>query len=368
VEGITTVKVPRLILVFFFGLIVSLAPLKAQVVIDKIQTSQANPGAKTTLILRGKGFLKMEHIKVRIDNFDVSVLGDPIIESDSVAKIKILIPSWIQPQTSHKITVRVSGKGFARWTQLKPLAIEEQNPPEMNRTLQPVPLPNLQPQPFAKIEILPQAGEATTAGVPTLINFDTTSVNSPVTRIINIHNAGTAPLKLTNPELPEAFKLLTAFPLNLQPGRTAPLVVQLKAETANSFNGTLQFNSNVDDQNPFFLRLQGTVSPLPLPLPPSPWPFGTYTNIIILIVTIIAFIFVSLFLAKNIFFKIKPVKDLGSQQIQQNKLIKSDSVLQIEPFFDYGEPVVEVKGPLIREKKKTNRMDLFRERAKLSLK
>jgi gliding motility-associated-like protein len=109
------------------------------------------------------------------------------------------------------------------------------------------------------------------------VNFGTTPVGTPVVRTFTIRNTGTATLTVgTLAALPAGFDLVGTFPTGtIAPGGSATFQLRLMAATAGSFSGTVSFDNDDSDENPFTFAVSGTVgtSPSPTPTPtPSPAP------------------------------------------------------------------------------------------------
>ncbi|MFQ3632235.1 choice-of-anchor D domain-containing protein [Roseiflexus sp.] len=101
-------------------------------------------------------------------------------------------------------------------------------------------------------------------GQPTVIEFGSTTVGTPLTRVFTIRNAGTAPLSLGALTLPAGFSIVGSFPTGpVAPGATVTFTVQLTATAPGTFSGQLSFANNDADENPFNFPIRGVVNSLP---------------------------------------------------------------------------------------------------------
>ncbi len=104
------------------------------------------------------------------------------------------------------------------------------------------------------------------------VNFGTTPVGTPVVRTFTIRNTGTAALTVgTLAALPAGFDLVGTFPTGtIAPGSSTTFQLRLTAATAGNFSGTVSFDNNDSDENPFTFAVSGTVSTAPTPTPAPP--------------------------------------------------------------------------------------------------
>jgi hypothetical protein len=100
------------------------------------------------------------------------------------------------------------------------------------------------------------------------LSFGSTSTNVAVDKQLTIRNVGTFNLTLTplaSSSLPAGYTLVTNFgTTTLAPGASTTLTIRLKSATAGTYGGSIAFNNNDADENPFNLSLQGTVVASPI--------------------------------------------------------------------------------------------------------
>lgn len=97
------------------------------------------------------------------------------------------------------------------------------------------------------------------------INFGTTNVGTSLTKTFTIKNTGKAGLNLSNLNLPSGFSVLGKLPENIAAGESADVKIQLDANAADTYAGTLKFDNNDGDENPFDFAITGTVDLLENP-------------------------------------------------------------------------------------------------------
>ena len=88
--------------------------------------------------------------------------------------------------------------------------------------------------------------------------FGTADVPTPIVRTFTISNTGTANLTLASLSVPAGFSVVTGFASPVLPGQTTTLVLQLDAAVAGVYSGTVSFNTNDLDDNPFTFTVSGT--------------------------------------------------------------------------------------------------------------
>jgi hypothetical protein len=96
------------------------------------------------------------------------------------------------------------------------------------------------------------------------INFGETPTNVAVDRQLTIRNVGDANLVLTPLDpasLPTGYSLVANFAdTELSTGESTTFTLRLQSSTEGSFHGTIGWDTNDADENPFQLSLQGTVA------------------------------------------------------------------------------------------------------------
>jgi uncharacterized delta-60 repeat protein len=103
----------------------------------------------------------------------------------------------------------------------------------------------------------------------TAIDFGSTTVGTPISKVFNIKNIGTDDLTLTNPIslTGTGFELLssTFTDTTLAPGEVTSFRLTLAATELGAASGTLSFANNDDDENPFNFPISGIVTEVPVP-------------------------------------------------------------------------------------------------------
>ena len=313
--------------------------LQAQTVINKIETKQVRPGEITTLTVFGRGFSAVKRVEaVKVGELEVSVLGYTI-ESDEEARVEIRIPRFA-PTGRHKIAIRVSGEGFVEWLAPRTANTETVRPLISGTVSDPG------PPPMAGVEIWLDG--APISEELNVIRFDTTSVGTPVNKSITVKNNGLATLILRNLQIPAGLQLLEALPDSIPAGESTKLTLQFSAAAGGSFSGIMQFSTNASNQSTVTLQLLATV------IPAQTFPVRG-RRIDFLIISVIALlavgsglIFVRRIIKKKVV-KIRPVVDVGTQQIKQGTSVNLGFELRLERQLDYGKSSINSGGQLVKE-------------------
>ena len=92
-------------------------------------------------------------------------------------------------------------------------------------------------------------------------SFGTTAVGAPVTKTFTVTNSGTANLTLSNLSVPSGFSIASNFGSTTVAGSGGMTTFQITmlAAGAGSPSGTLTFDNNDADENPFNFTISGTV-------------------------------------------------------------------------------------------------------------
>ena len=112
----------------------------------------------------------------------------------------------------------------------------------------------------------PEIGLAVNGGGLTsgqgVVNFGSTPIGAPQTRVFTVTNQGTAPLTLSALSiLVPGFSLAQNFgATTLASGASTTFSLRLDAGAAGSFGGWLSVSNNDSDENPFWIQVAGTVS------------------------------------------------------------------------------------------------------------
>jgi hypothetical protein len=103
------------------------------------------------------------------------------------------------------------------------------------------------------------------------VNFGDTLVGAqPATKIFTIQNTGTETLEIGKPELPSGFSIVGEFPQSIEPDKSADVEIQLDTDVVGKFTGTLLFETNDSDENPYDFTLTGFISEHPNNPPEKP--------------------------------------------------------------------------------------------------
>ncbi|MEM7016654.1 MAG: Calx-beta domain-containing protein [Pseudomonadota bacterium] len=102
-------------------------------------------------------------------------------------------------------------------------------------------------------------------GSMTAVSIGSTLISSPVSKTFTINNIGNAALTLSNLTLPSGFSISNSFAATVPAGMSTTFTVQLDASSVGTPNGTIQFDTNDSDENPFNFLLTGAVSLPPIP-------------------------------------------------------------------------------------------------------
>ncbi|MEC4986540.1 MAG: choice-of-anchor D domain-containing protein [Oscillatoria sp. PMC 1068.18] len=92
------------------------------------------------------------------------------------------------------------------------------------------------------------------------LNFGSTTTGTNLTQTITIANTGNATLNLSNLSLPAGFTLVGNFPNSVAPTSSVEIQIQLNANQAGNFGGTLSFTNNDSNENPYNFTLSGQVN------------------------------------------------------------------------------------------------------------
>ncbi|MCA9311834.1 MAG: choice-of-anchor D domain-containing protein, partial [Phycisphaerales bacterium] len=92
-----------------------------------------------------------------------------------------------------------------------------------------------------------------------------TNQGVPLERAYRVYNDGTSTLNLSNLSVPAGYTITKNVPNNVLPGVSKTFKVQLDAVSQGSFVGTISFNTNDADDNPFAFTVTGTVVQPPQP-------------------------------------------------------------------------------------------------------
>ncbi len=102
-------------------------------------------------------------------------------------------------------------------------------------------------------------------GNTTPFDFGDAAFGSTVMRTFIVKNKGTAPLNLSNLELPDGFSLVGTLPATLAVNVWASLIVALDTKRPGTYGGSFNLINNDTDESPFDFAIKGTVQPAPAP-------------------------------------------------------------------------------------------------------
>ena len=94
-----------------------------------------------------------------------------------------------------------------------------------------------------------------------VVDFGSSVVGAPVTKLFTVRNLGTQVLTLSAPSsIPAGFSLSSSFSdTELAKGESATFQLQLDASTVGRFGGEFSFGNNDADENPFSFQLEAKV-------------------------------------------------------------------------------------------------------------
>ncbi len=98
-------------------------------------------------------------------------------------------------------------------------------------------------------------------GSTTAISFGDTIVGNTLTKTFTIKNIGTAPLNLSNLQLPNGFSLVGTLPTSVAANASTTISVALNTTTPGTYSGSFSLNNNDSDESPFDFVISGTVKP-----------------------------------------------------------------------------------------------------------
>ncbi len=98
------------------------------------------------------------------------------------------------------------------------------------------------------------------SGTETGVDFGFTSAGNAVTKTITVVNSGYDFLTVSSLSVPEGFTLVGDFPSGISPNSTNFFQVRLNADTSGIYTGTISFNTNDADENPFSFPVFGNVT------------------------------------------------------------------------------------------------------------
>jgi len=92
------------------------------------------------------------------------------------------------------------------------------------------------------------------------IDFGFTSAGYPIIKTFTVSNSGYEILAINGLVVPEGYSLISAFPDTILPYSSDSFQVQLDAPVPGIYTGTISFNTNDADENPFNFPVSGNVT------------------------------------------------------------------------------------------------------------
>jgi len=83
--------------------------------------------------------------------------------------------------------------------------------------------------------------------------------STPQSRRFYVHNAGSADLTTSNLSVPPNYSIVQALASNIPRGTTATFEVELSTDVPGTHSGTISFNNNDSDENPFDFTVTGKI-------------------------------------------------------------------------------------------------------------
>lgn len=109
-------------------------------------------------------------------------------------------------------------------------------------------------------------------------DFGVTTTLNPITKLFTVRNDSSSTLGLGQVSVPAGFTLLSNLPSVLPPNTSATFQVRLNATEQGAPSGTLSFETNDEDENPFNFTITGTVGAPPTTAVASITPLSTTQN------------------------------------------------------------------------------------------
>ncbi len=125
----------------------------------------------------------------------------------------------------------------------------------------------VEPPPVPNIELI-AGSHILTFGDTTTLDFDNLPGDSAIGKTIYLKNNGKEILYLTPPVIPAGFRLAGPFPASLKPGEQVPFRVEFTGNTANPYQGQIQFTITNYPDYPFTFQVKksSTAPPASQPL------------------------------------------------------------------------------------------------------
>jgi hypothetical protein len=116
------------------------------------------------------------------------------------------------------------------------------------------------------IPLLPEINVVeATDGQSEPVSFGTVQVGSTLIKSFTVHNSGSAPLTLGQPNAPAGFEIVGKLPPSLRPGDTATFQIRMNTDTPGPRTGELTLINGDSDENPYNFKLAGEVVSVPPP-------------------------------------------------------------------------------------------------------
>ncbi|EIJ43850.1 hypothetical protein BegalDRAFT_3023 [Beggiatoa alba B18LD] len=93
----------------------------------------------------------------------------------------------------------------------------------------------------------------------TVINLGSSTLGSSFVKTFTLQNTGTATLNVSNLVLPTGFTLEGSFPTSVAVGASAGFGVKINTSSIATYSGTISFNTDDSDENPFTFSVSASV-------------------------------------------------------------------------------------------------------------
>ena len=92
------------------------------------------------------------------------------------------------------------------------------------------------------------------------LDFGSTTLNTPITKTLNLQNNGTIPLELNSLSLPDGFSLTGGYETSIPVGDSLDIQINLIAHSTGSYSGNLTIKNQDVENSPYTITLTGEVT------------------------------------------------------------------------------------------------------------